>query len=123
MNPMDLKRGIDKAVAAVIEQLKSMSKPCKDSKAIAQVGSISANSDEGIGSIIAEAMEKVGKEGVITVEDGNGLENELSVVEGMHLTVVTFLLTSLTISKHVSRVRASFILLVETRKCLIFVKC
>nr|WP_197933226.1 chaperonin GroEL [Legionella antarctica] len=83
MNPMDLKRGIDKAVLAVTKELKAMSKPCKDTKAIAQVGTISANSDEAIGSIIAEAMEKVGKEGVITVEDGNGLENELAVVEGM----------------------------------------
>ncbi|WED44631.1 chaperonin GroEL [Legionella cardiaca] len=83
MNPMDLKRGIDKAVAAVTKQLQSMSKPCKDGKAIAQVGTISANSDQSIGAIIAEAMEKVGKEGVITVEDGNSLENELSVVEGM----------------------------------------
>lgn len=83
MNPMDLKRGIDKAVTAVTKQLQSMSKPCKDGKAIAQVGTISANSDQAIGSIIAEAMEKVGKEGVITVEDGNSLENELSVVEGM----------------------------------------
>jgi len=83
MNPMDLKRGIDKAVIAIIKELESMSKPCKDSKSIAQVGTISANADEVIGSIIAEAMEKVGKEGVITVEDGNGLENELSVVEGM----------------------------------------
>ncbi|OJY26888.1 MAG: chaperonin GroL, partial [Legionella sp. 40-6] len=83
MNPMDLKRGIDKAVIAITAKLKEQSKPCKDSKAIAQVGTISANSDESIGSIIASAMEKVGKEGVITVEDGNGLENELSVVEGM----------------------------------------
>ncbi|KTD61354.1 chaperonin GroEL [Legionella spiritensis] len=83
MNPMDLKRGIDKAVLAVTKHLQSLSKPCKDGKAIAQVGTISANSDEAIGAIIAEAMEKVGKEGVITVEDGNGLENELSVVEGM----------------------------------------
>jgi chaperonin GroEL len=83
MNPMDLKRGIDTAVAAVVKELQSMSKPCKDGKAIAQVGTISANSDEAVGSIIAEAMAKVGKEGVITVEDGNGLENELSVVEGM----------------------------------------
>ncbi|WP_202967534.1 chaperonin GroEL [Legionella brunensis] len=83
MNPMDLKRGIDKAVAAVTKHLQSMSKPCKDGKAIAQVGTISANSDQSIGDIIAEAMEKVGKEGVITVEDGNSLENELSVVEGM----------------------------------------
>ena len=83
MNPMDLKRGIDKAVAAVVEQLKSMATPCADSTAIAQVGTISANSDELVGQIIAEAMEKVGKEGVITVEEGSALENELEVVEGM----------------------------------------
>jgi chaperonin GroEL len=83
MNPMDLKRGIDKAMAVIVKELEKMSKPCKDGKSIAQVGTISANSDEAIGAIIAEAMEKVGKEGVITVEDGNGLENELSVVEGM----------------------------------------
>jgi chaperonin GroEL len=83
MNPMDLKRGIDKAVAAAIADLKSQSKPCTTSKEIAQVGSISANSDETIGKIIADAMDKVGKEGVITVEDGSGLESELDVVEGM----------------------------------------
>ncbi len=83
MNPMDLKRGIDKATAAIVAQIKELAKPCADSKAIAQVGTISANSDESIGNIIAEAMEKVGKEGVITVEEGSGLENELSVVEGM----------------------------------------
>ena len=83
MNPMDLKRGIDQSVAAAVEQLKGMSKPCADTKAIAQVGTISANSDENIGNIIAEAMQKVGKEGVITVEEGSGLENELDVVEGM----------------------------------------
>src|ERR671927_972814 len=83
MNPMDLKRGIDKAVAATVEDLKKLSKPCKTSKEIAQVGSISANGDAGIGRIIAHAMEKVGKEGVITVEDGSGLANELEVVEGM----------------------------------------
>lgn len=82
-NPMDVKRGIDQAVTTVVDQLKSMSKPCEDSKAIAQVGTISANSDLDIGKIIADAMEKVGKEGVITVEDGSGLENELDVVEGM----------------------------------------
>jgi chaperonin GroEL len=82
-NPMDLKRGIDKAAAALVEQIHSQAKPCEDSKAIAQVGSISANSDQEVGDIIAEAMEKVGKEGVITVEDGSGLENELDVVEGM----------------------------------------
>jgi len=83
MNPMDLKRGIDKAVAALVEQLKGASKPTTTSKEIAQVGSISANSDESIGQIIAEAMDKVGKEGVITVEDGKSLQNELDVVEGM----------------------------------------
>ncbi len=83
MNPMDLKRGIDKASAAIVAELKSLSKPCEDSTAIAQVGSISANSDREIGEIISEAMDKVGKEGVITVEEGSGLENELDVVEGM----------------------------------------
>ncbi|MGV3467619.1 chaperonin GroEL [Limnobacter sp.] len=83
MNPMDLKRGIDKAVTAAISELRELSKPCSTTKAIAQVGSISANSDESIGNIIAEAMEKVGKEGVITVEDGKSLDNELDVVEGM----------------------------------------
>jgi chaperonin GroEL len=83
MNPMDLKRGIDKAVVATIEELKKLSKPCSTNKEIAQVGSISANSDSSIGDIIANAMEKVGKEGVITVEDGKSLANELDVVEGM----------------------------------------
>jgi chaperonin GroEL len=83
MNPMDLKRGVDKAVTAAVEALKGLSKPCEDDKAIAQVGTISANSDESIGRIIADAMSKVGKEGVITVEEGSGLENELDVVEGM----------------------------------------
>jgi len=83
MNPMDLKRGIDKASAAVVEQLKALSAPCDEDKAIAQVGTISANSDEEVGAIIAEAMGKVGKEGVITVEEGSGLNNELDVVEGM----------------------------------------
>ncbi len=82
-NPMDIKRGIDKAVATAVEELKKLSKPCKDSKSIAQVGTISANADESIGKTIADAMEKVGKEGVITVEEGSGLENELEVVEGM----------------------------------------
>lgn len=83
MNPMDLKRGIDKAVVAVVEELKKLSVPCSDSKSIAQVGTISANSDETVGKLIAEAMEKVGKEGVITVEEGTGLQDELDVVEGM----------------------------------------
>ena len=83
MNPMDLKRGVDKAVTAAVEQLKALSKPCTDDKSIAQVGTISANSDEEIGRIIADAMGKVGKEGVITVEEGSGLSNELDVVEGM----------------------------------------
>src|SRR5881396_649721 len=83
MNPMDLKRGIDKAVIAVVDELKKISKPCTTSKEIAQVGAISANADESIGKTIADAMDKVGKEGVITVEDGKGLENELELVEGM----------------------------------------
>ena len=83
MNPMDLKRGIDKAVIAAVEELKNISKPCTTSKEIAQVGSISANSDTAVGEKIAEAMDKVGKEGVITIEDGTGLEDELDVVEGM----------------------------------------
>jgi chaperonin GroEL len=83
MNPMDLKRGIDKASAAIVAELKKLSKPCEDRKAIAQVGTISANGDTDIGDRIAEAMDKVGKEGVITVEDGSGLESELDVVEGM----------------------------------------
>jgi len=83
MNPMDLKRGIDKAVHAAVDELKKLSKPTADDKAIAQVGTISANSDADIGNIIAEAMKKVGKEGVITVEEGSGLDNELDVVEGM----------------------------------------
>ncbi len=83
MNPMDLKRGIDKAVTVAVEELKKLSKPCKDTKDIAQVGAISANSDALIGKIIAEAMEKVGKEGVITVEEGQALKTNLDVVEGM----------------------------------------
>jgi chaperonin GroEL len=83
MNPMDLKRGVDKAVIAVVDELKKLSKPTTTSKEIAQVGSISANGDESIGKIIADAMDKVGKEGVITVEDGKSLQNELEVVEGM----------------------------------------
>ncbi len=83
MNPMDLKRGIDKAVEAVVGELRNLSKPCTENKAIAQVGTISANADESIGQIIAQAMEKVGKEGVITVEEGKSLHNELDVVEGM----------------------------------------
>lgn len=83
MNPMDLKRGIDKAVSAVLDELRNLSKPISTNREIAQVGAISANSDEAIGKIIADAMEKVGKEGVITVEDGKSLENELDVVEGM----------------------------------------
>ena len=83
MNPMDLKRGIDKAVTTVVDELKKLSKPSADNKSIAQVGTISANGDESIGKIISEAMQKVGKEGVITVEEGSGLDNELEVVEGM----------------------------------------
>jgi chaperonin GroEL len=83
MNPMDLKRGIDKGTTAIVEELKKLSQPCEEAKAIAQVGTISANSDEAVGEIIADAMGKVGKEGVITVEEGSGLDNELDVVEGM----------------------------------------
>ncbi|MDZ7747962.1 MAG: chaperonin GroEL [Halofilum sp. (in: g-proteobacteria)] len=83
MNPMDLKRGIDKAVKAAVKEMASLSKPCNDKKSIAQVGAISANSDHEVGQLIADAMEKVGQEGVITVEEGSGLENELEVVEGM----------------------------------------
>ena len=83
MNPMDLKRGVDKAVIAAVEQLKTLSNPCADDKAITQVGTISANSDTDIGEKIAEAMQKVGKEGVITVEEGSTFEMELDVVEGM----------------------------------------
>src|SRR5690242_21858056 len=87
MNPMDLKRGIDKSVIAVVEELKKISKPCTTSKEIAQVGAISANADAEIGKIISDAMEKVGKEGVITVEDGKGLQTELEVVEGMQFEI------------------------------------
>ena len=83
MNPMDLKRGVDKATIAIVAELKNLSKPCEDDKAIAQVGSISANADPEIGEVISEAMQKVGKEGVITVEEGSGLANELDIVEGM----------------------------------------
>ena len=83
MNPMDIKRGIDKAVDAAVEELKHLSIACEDSKAIAQVGTVSANGDEEIGGLIASAMEKVGKEGVITVEEGSGMANELDIVEGM----------------------------------------
>ena len=82
-NPMDLKRGIDKAVAKAVETIQKMSTPCEENKSIAQVGTISANSDSEVGDIIAEAMDKVGKEGVITVEEASGIENELEVVEGM----------------------------------------
>jgi len=85
MNPMDLKRGIDKAVEVVVQELKKLSKPTKDQKEIAQVGTISSNNDESIGNIIAEAMGKVGKEGVITVEEAKGLETELEIVEGMQV--------------------------------------
>src|SRR5206468_6737314 len=83
MNPMDLKRGIEQAVATVVEELKNISRPCTSSKEVAQIGAISANLDTEVGRIIADAMDKVGKEGVITVEDGKSLENELELVEGM----------------------------------------
>ena len=83
MNPMDLKRGIDKAVITAVGSLQDLSKPCSDQKEIAQVGTVSANADTSVGDIIAESMDKVGKEGVITVEEGSGLANELDIVEGM----------------------------------------
>jgi chaperonin GroEL len=97
MNPMDLKRGIDKAVAAAVEHVRGMATPCEDSTAIAQVGTVSANSDTQVGEIIADAMDKVGKEGVITVEEGSGLENELDVVEGMQFDRGYYLRISSTI--------------------------
>lgn len=96
MNPMDLKRGIDKAVSAAVEKLHQLAKPCSDTQSITQVGAISANSDHAIGEIIAQAMEKVGRNGVITVEEGQALQNELSVVEVCNLIAVTFPLTSST---------------------------
>ncbi|MGP3362994.1 TCP-1/cpn60 chaperonin family protein, partial [Escherichia coli] len=82
-NPMDLKRGIDQAAGAVVKEIAALSTPCKDNRAVEQVGTISANSDSSVGKIIAEAMDRVGKEGVITVEEGSGFEDELAVVEGM----------------------------------------
>jgi len=96
MNPMDLKRGIDKAVAAAVVAIQGMSTPCEDSKSIAQVGTISANSDVAVGDIIAEAMDKVGKEGVITVEEGSGLEMNWTSLKGCSSTAVTSLPTSST---------------------------
>ena len=99
MNPMDLKRGVDKAVAAAVEELKKLSKPCADSKAIAQVGTISANADEDIGKTIADAMDKVGKEGVITVEEGSGLDNELDVSKACSSTAAISRPTSSTTSR------------------------
>ncbi len=96
INPMDLKRGIDKAVATTVEELRTLSRPCTTSKEIAQVGSISANSDASVGEIIAKAMDKVGKEGVITVEDGKSLDNELMSSKACSLIVATCRLTSST---------------------------
>lgn len=96
MNPMDLKRGIDKAVSAAVEKLHQLAKPCSDTQSITQVGAISANSDHAIGEIIAQAMEKVGRNGVITVEEGQALQNELSVVEGMQFDRGYLSLTSST---------------------------
>jgi chaperonin GroEL len=115
-NPMDLKRGIDQAVTAAVAELTRISKPCNTNKEIAQVGSISANSDADIGNIIAEAMEKVGKEGVITVEDGKGLENELDVVEGMQFDrgyLSPYFITNS--EKQVAELDNPFILLVDKK--------
>ncbi|WP_182915690.1 TCP-1/cpn60 chaperonin family protein [Massilia cavernae] len=105
MNPMDLKRGIDKAVHATVEELAKISKPCTTTKEIAQVGAISANSDYSIGERIAEAMEKVGKEGVITVEDGKSLNDELDIVEGMQFDAATCRHTSSTTQRSKSQSR------------------
>ena len=116
MNPMDLKRGIDLAVLAATAELTRISKPCSTTKEIAQVGSISANSDESVGNLIAEAMEKVGKEGVITVEDGKGLQNELDVVEGMQFDrgyLSPYFITNQ--EKQVSELENPFILLVDKK--------
>lgn len=99
MNPMDLKRGIDKAVAAAVEELKKLSKPCATSIEIEQVGAISANADSTIGKIIAEAMDKVGRDGVITVEEGQALQDELDVLKACNLIVATYLHTSSTTKK------------------------
>lgn len=123
MNPMDLKRGIDKAVTAVVTELKALSKPCETSKEIEQVGTISANSDSIVGQIIAQAMDKVGKEGVITVEDGTGLEDELAVVEGMQFD--RGYLSPYFINKPETatvELDNPFILLVD-KKCPTFVNC
>ncbi len=116
MNPMDLKRGIDLAVLAATAELTRISKPCSTTKEIAQVGSISANSDESVGNLIAEAMDKVGKEGVITVEDGKGLQNELDVVEGMQFDrgyLSPYFITNQ--EKQVSELENPFILLVDKK--------
>jgi chaperonin GroEL len=116
MNPMDLKRGIDLAVTAAVAELTRISKPCETTKEIAQVGSISANADESIGNLIAEAMERVGKEGVITVEDGKGLQNELDVVEGMQFDrgyLSPFFVTNQ--EKQISELDNPFILMVDKK--------
>ena len=116
MNPMDLKRGIDKAVIALIDELKKISKPCTTTNEIAQVGSISANSDADVGKIIADAMDKVGKEGVITVEDGKSLQNELDVVEACSSTAATCRPTSSTTPTSKSRFWIILLCCCMTRK-------
>jgi len=123
MNPMDLKRGIDKAVAALVAELKKASKATTTSKEIAQVGSISANSDETIGKIIAEAMDKVGKEGVITVEDGKSLDSELEVVKVCSLTAATCRLTSSTTPKSKPLCWTTPLFCCSTRKSATSVTC